>query len=227
MDDLRRRGSLLAVRPSRGQKKRRTGLVPARRLLPPFIRVIRGSCYRARDRARSLEHVAQRELNVAPVAILRDRAAEVRVGDVGLRPLRFGWLMKLNISTRNCIFCVPADAEVLEDRQIPLLVARVAEDVARRVAERAGRRIGEGRRVEDEVLSVRARRPRTCRWRSPSNRRRDPPAVRCRRRRRRRCRWSRVIENGVPVRKKLEPEICQPPSRFFMSVVGSRQNGRS
>ena len=28
----------------------------------------------------------------------------------------------------------------------------------------------------------------------------------------------RVTENGVPVRKKLAPEICHPPAMFFSSV---------
>ena len=37
----------------------------------------------------------------------------------------------------------------------------------------------------------------------------------------------RVIENGVPVRMNVAPEICQPPSMFWTRLVGSRQNGRS
>ena len=36
-----------------------------------------------------------------------------------------------------------------------------------------------------------------------------------------------VTENGVPVRKKLAPEICHPPSVLPINVSWSRKNGRS
>src|SRR5687767_14282370 len=42
--------------------------------------------------------------------------------------------------------------EVLEERDVPLLLSRVVELVARRVAERAGCRCRVGRRIEPEVL---------------------------------------------------------------------------
>ncbi len=37
----------------------------------------------------------------------------------------------------------------------------------------------------------------------------------------------RVIENGVPDRRKVAPEICQPPNALFITDPPSRQNGRS
>src|SRR5207248_2564252 len=45
-----------------------------------------------------------------------------------------------------------AQAEVLEDRDVPLLLAGVVDQVARRVAERARRRRREGGRVEPEIV---------------------------------------------------------------------------
>ena len=45
-----------------------------------------------------------------------------------------------------------AEPEVLEERDVPLLLARIVEPVPRRVAERPLRGRGEGRRVEEEIL---------------------------------------------------------------------------
>jgi hypothetical protein len=36
-----------------------------------------------------------------------------------------------------------------------------------------------------------------------------------------------VIENGVPLRRNVAPEICQPPSTFCTMLAGLRKNGRS
>ena len=63
---------------------------------------------------------------------------------------QFGWFGKLKNSARNCArACRPA--EVLEERDVPLLLAWVVDAGCGRVAERAGRRIGERCGVEPEV----------------------------------------------------------------------------
>ena len=90
--------------------------------------------------------MSRRELSL-PVT----RPNDELVGSVvGL--LKFGWLVKLKISARNCTLWPVFTPEVLEQRDVPLVLARPVDAVARRVAERPIRRRNERRRIEPEVL---------------------------------------------------------------------------
>ena len=87
-----------------------------------------------------LEDEAQGQLDVAPVPALRGRAAEVGVGDVAVRPAQVRVVREVEELRPELDPLHPAQREVLEEGDVPLLIARVAEDVARRVAEVAERR---------------------------------------------------------------------------------------
>src|SRR4029077_5623870 len=110
------------------------------------------------------EDVAQAQLPVAARVVLADNTAEVRVRRIHGREagrrrrlgdaLPGGTIHKVEELRAELQPLRPVDAEVLEERDVPLLLGGVVPRVPRRVAERAGRRRGERRRIEPEVLIV-------------------------------------------------------------------------
>src|SRR5262245_56086284 len=96
-----------------------------------------------------LERVAKRELNVAPVTALAGAPTEVRAGDVAVRPAQVRMIREVENLDAELHLVRIRDREILEERDVPLLIAGVVQIVARRVPEPVGadRHLGEGRRV--------------------------------------------------------------------------------
>src|SRR4051812_20352495 len=105
-------------------------------------------------RVYALKQEAQAQLHVPAIVALARRPPEVRVGRVRVRPVQVGVVDEVEHLGAELHLARAAQAEVLEEGDVPLLLARVVDQVARRVAERACRRAGEGGGVEPEILVV-------------------------------------------------------------------------
>ena len=146
------------------------------------------------------------------------------VGSASMPP-RFGWFRKLNASALELQLAGAADAEVLERRQVPLHLTRVDDDALWRVAEGGGRRrterggierfgaLGPCRAVlEVDVLDHVPRLPdRDVADAGDVVAGLDDAAE--------------TAVGGAPLRMKVAPEICHPPSRLLIRLLWSRQKG--
>src|SRR5262245_63129489 len=76
---------------------------------------------------RGSEEEPQRELRIPPVAVLADDPAEVGVGRIAVRAVQVRMVEEVEHFRAELELCSPLQREVLEQRNVPLLIARVAQ----------------------------------------------------------------------------------------------------
>src|SRR4051812_13996597 len=99
-----------------------------------------------------LKEEPQRQLNIPAVTVLGDDPAEVRVGRIVDRATQVWGIQEVEDLRAELHFALPCQREVLEERNVPLLIPGISNQVARFVTELPVRRARECRRIEREVL---------------------------------------------------------------------------